>query len=98
MCFRGAMPDRSRKRPADLNRLAASIVGDAVGEPTLPDPDAGKDPAAVSLGRRGGLKGGKARAAKLTGEERAEIAKRAAAARWHHESDVSKPEVVRNSR
>ena len=77
------MPDRSRThRPADLNRLAASIVGDAVGEPTLPDPDEGKDPAAVSLGRRGGLKGGRARAAKLTPEERSEIARKAAAVRW----------------
>lgn len=77
------MPDRSRThRPADLNKLAASIVGDAVGEPTLPDPDAGKDPAAVSLGRRGGLKGGKARAAKLTPEERSEIATKASRARW----------------
>jgi hypothetical protein len=55
--------------------------GDAVGEPTEPDPDEDKDPAAVSLGLRGGLKGGKARAASLTPEERSEIAKRAAAAR-----------------
>lgn len=78
------MPERSRKRrPADLNALAASIVGDAVGEPTIPDPDEGKDPAAVSLGRRGGLKGGKARAAKLTAEERRKIAAKAAAARWN---------------
>ena len=76
------MPDRSRKRPADLNRLAASIVSDATGE--TPDPDEGKDPAAVSLGRRGGLKGGKARAEKLTAEQRSEIAKKAAAARWRH--------------
>jgi len=41
-----------------------------------------KDPAAVSLGRRGGLKGGPARAAKLTPEQRQESAKRAAQARW----------------
>jgi hypothetical protein len=41
-----------------------------------------KDPNAVALGRKGGLKGGKARAAKLTPEQRAEIAKKAAAARW----------------
>ena len=75
------MPDRSRKRPADLNRLAASIVSDATDE-DKPDPDAGKDPAAVALGRKGGLKGGKARAAKLTAEQRSEIARRAAAARW----------------
>ena len=78
------MPDRSRKRPADLNRLAASIVADSTDE-EKPDPDAGKDPAAVSLGRRGGLKGGRARADKLSPEERSEIAKRAAAARWHRD-------------
>jgi hypothetical protein len=46
----------------------------------------GKDPAAVSLGRRGGLKGGKARASKLTPEQRAEIARKAAAARWGKKS------------
>lgn len=76
------MPDRSSKprRPADLNALAANIVHAATeGEP---DPDIGKDPAAVSLGRRGGLKGGKARAEQLTPEQRTEIAKKAAAKRW----------------
>ena len=77
----GLMPDRSRKRPTDLNALAASIVGDATN-PDKPDPDAGKDPAAVSLGRRGGLKGGKARAAALTPEQRSAAAKKAAATRW----------------
>jgi len=41
-----------------------------------------KDPAAVSLGRRGGLKGGPARAAKLSPEERKKIAQRAAKQRW----------------
>lgn len=82
VCFRSTMPDRSRKnRPADLNRLAVSIVDEAVGE--APDPDAGKDPAAVSLGRRGGLKGGKARAARMTPEERTALARKAAAVRWH---------------
>jgi hypothetical protein len=50
-------------------------------EPIKPKPE--KDPAAVSLGRRGGLKGGKARAASLTAEQRAEIARKAAAARWN---------------
>ena len=45
-------------------------------------PPSEKDAAAVSLGRRGGLKGGKARAAKLTAEQRTAIAKRAAQARW----------------
>jgi hypothetical protein len=77
------MPDRSRKRPRDLNELAASIVQDATDEDApAPDPDAGKDPAAVALGRRGGLKGGRARADKLTPEQRSEIARRAARKRW----------------
>lgn len=78
------MPKRS-SRPRDLNSLAASIVGDATDEdnpPEEPDPDEGKDPAAVELGRRGGLKGGPARAAKLSPEERSAAAKRAATARW----------------
>jgi hypothetical protein len=81
------MPDRSRKpRPRDSNQLAKLIVDIATGQvedkPELRPEDASKDPAAVSLGRRGGLKGGKARAAKLTPEQRAGIAKRAAAKRW----------------
>lgn len=41
-----------------------------------------KNPAAVALGRLGGKKGGRARAAKLTSEQRSEIARRAAVARW----------------
>jgi hypothetical protein len=48
----GVMPDRSRKRPRDLNSLAASIVRDATDESPEPEPDDGKDPAAVALGRR----------------------------------------------
>jgi hypothetical protein len=123
----GVMPDRSRKRPRDLNSLAASIVSDATEQtpdrytyrvewsdednewvglcaelPSLSwlDPDKGKalagitrlaeavesngkDPAAVALGRKGGLKGGKARADKLIPEQRSEIAKKAAATRWN---------------
>jgi hypothetical protein len=74
-----SMPKRSRK-PADLNRLAASIVDEATGD--APPVDDGKDPAAVALGRKGGKKGGKARAAKMTPEERSEAARKAAAARW----------------
>jgi hypothetical protein len=72
---------------------AFQVVLEAIGEPPQqPDPaqaedpekppEREKDPAAVSLGRKGGLKGGKARAAKLTAEERSEIGKRAAKARW----------------
>ena len=76
------MPERSRKRPRDPNQLAKLIVDIATGEVEDPDPDAGKNPAAVELGRKGGLKGGKARAASMTPEERSEAAKRAARARW----------------
>lgn len=76
------MPERSRKRPSDVNELAKQLVDEATGEAPTVDPDAGKDPAAVALGRKGGLKGGKARAAKLTPEERAESARKAARARW----------------
>ena len=76
------MPERSRKRPRDVNELAAQIVAEATSEEPPPDPDEGKDPAAVALGRKGGLKGGKARAAKMTPEERSAAARRAAAARW----------------
>ena len=70
------------KRPRDANKLAKSIVDLATGETEEKPEDSGKDPAAVSLGRRGGLKGGKARAEKLTAEQRKEIAKKAAKARW----------------
>lgn len=79
------MPDRSRKRPRDLNAMAKAIVDEATGE-APPNPEVGKDPAAVELGRRGGLKGGKARAAKLSPERRSEIAKKAARSRWRDQS------------
>jgi hypothetical protein len=80
------MPDRSRKRPTDVNELARQLVDEAVGEAPKLDPDERKNPAAVELGRRGGLKGGKARAAKMTAEERSAAAKKAAAARWNRSS------------
>lgn len=77
----GAMPKRSSK-PRDINKLAASIVDDATSDSPKSDPDESKDPNAVALGRKGGLKGGRARAEKLSPEQRSEIAKRAAEARW----------------
>ncbi len=77
------MLDRSgKKRPRDVNQRAKMILDIASGEVEDKPEDDGKNPEAVSLGRRGGLKGGKARAAKLTAEERTAIAKRAASARW----------------
>lgn len=75
------MPDRSRRRPTDVNELGKRLVDEATGAAPKTDPPE-KDPAAVALGRKGGLKGGKARAEKMTAEERAESARKAAAARW----------------
>jgi len=68
------MAKRSKK-PADLNRLAAAIVDDAINE-TPPEPGQ------VRAGRKGGTKGGKARAEKLSAARRSEIAKKAASTRW----------------
>jgi hypothetical protein len=73
------------KRPRDANQLAKLITDLATEQASdaRPTPEQqGKDPAAVSLGRRGGLKGGKARADKLTPDERKAIARKAAMARW----------------
>ena len=61
------------------------MVDIATGEASDREPtpeEQGKDPAAVALGRKGGLKGGKARAAGMTPERRAEIARSAAQKRW----------------
>lgn len=82
------MPNRS-SRPRDPNQLAKLIVDIATGEADEPDPDEGKNPAAVALGRKGGLKGGKARAASMTPEERSEAARRAAKARWERDTPNS---------
>ena len=82
------MHDRSRtpkpKRPRDFNVRAFESVAILTGtaEPPSEEPLDPVQIAARELGRRGGLKGGKARAAKMTPEERTESAKKAAAARW----------------
>jgi hypothetical protein len=75
------MPKRSSK-PRDLNEMASAIVEQATDDTPIASPDEGKNPHAVALGRRGGLKGGRARAEKLTAEERSAMARRAAEARW----------------
>lgn len=71
------------KHPNDINQRAKSIVDIVTGESedAQATPD-GKNPAAVALGKLGGLKGGKARAESLSATKRSEIAKKAAAARW----------------
>ena len=66
------------KRPRDTNQLAKYIVDLSTGEASEPEPNVKQ-----RAGRLGGLKGGDARAAKLSKKRRSEIAKKAAKARWH---------------
>jgi hypothetical protein len=68
---------KQSKKPADLNRLAAAIVGDATDEKPV-EPER----AVVRAGRAGGKKGGAARASRMSAEERSEAARKAAKARW----------------
>lgn len=73
------------RSPTDVNQLARSIVAQATGEKRFATIEGGKrrkNPAAVALGRKGGLKGGKVRAARLTAKKRLAIAKKAAKVRW----------------
>ena len=92
------MPSRSSKpskpptkrpgtaRDHDFATIARRVVEQAIGETLdgkpLPDKDAGKNPAAVALGKLGGAKGGRARAEALSPAKRKAIARKAAAARW----------------
>ena len=89
------MPKRSSKvkakrpgtaRDHDFTTVARRVVEEAIGErldgSPLPEKNADKNPAAVALGKLGGAKGGKARAASLSEKRRSAIAKKAAAARW----------------
>ena len=79
---------RKKKREHDFSVTAYRVVQEATGqiepepEETEPELAEGKNPHAVALGRLGGLKGGKARASKLTPEQRKQIAQKAAKARW----------------
>lgn len=78
------MPKRSsKKRPAkNVNQIAAEILQSATGGPDQLTTQGTKNPAAVALGRLGGRRGGKARAASLSPAKRSQIAKKAAEARW----------------
>jgi len=76
-------PKRNKKQ--DTNVLAFNIVQEVTEEKPQEDPTkeiSGKNPHAVALGRLGGIKGGPARAKKLSKKKRQEIAKKAAKARW----------------
>jgi hypothetical protein len=80
----GDMAKKPKRLPRDVNQLAKSIVDLATSE-AAPEPETandGKNPAAVALGRLGGLKGGKARAKKLSKKRLSESARKAARARW----------------
>ncbi len=76
------MPKRSSKPKKDVNQLAADILAHAIGNLPEVKPTGEKNPAAVALGRLGGLKGGKARAKVLSQPKRVSIAKKAARVRW----------------
>ena len=77
------MEKKRKKAPTDINQLAKYICDiTTTEEPTTIECVKEKNPAAVALGRLGGLKGGKARAAKLTPKQRKQVAQKAARARW----------------
>lgn len=87
------MTDKKRlprpRDPIELGKLLGDILTGQVEDrapPPKQDPD--KDPAAVALGRKGGLKGGRARADSMTPERRAEAAKKAAQTRWKSKLDT----------
>ena len=69
------------KRPRDPNQLAKLIVAMTIGEAPNDSPKGPESPRAI-VGRKGGLRGGKARAKKLTAQQRSEIARKAAEMRW----------------
>jgi hypothetical protein len=76
-----AMPKRPR-RPRDPNELAFQVFQEAIGDLPPSSLERQKNPAAVALGKLGGAKGGTARAAGMTAEQRSEAARKAARARW----------------
>jgi len=84
LCNTKAMPKRSRTGKPDVNQMARNLVDAISGELEQEQPESGKNPAAVALGRLGGLRGGKARAAKLSAKKRRDIARKAAATRWQN--------------
>jgi hypothetical protein len=75
--------EKNPKRPRDPSQLAKLIVDIASGEVSDASLPSEKDPAAVARGRVGGFRGGKARAQKLTAEQRQQQALKAARSRWN---------------
>lgn len=76
------MPSRAKNRPRDPNQLAYQIMLESTGQVPKTQPPAAKDPAAVALGRKGGV----ARAAAMPAKVRTQIAAKAAKARWKGKS------------
>ena len=97
------MDPRRPKRPRDLNQLAHQVFLESIGErPKAAEPPAvvvasavppepPKNPNAVALGRLGAAKGGKARASSMTPEQRRELARKAALARWKKRPPADDP-------
>jgi hypothetical protein len=85
LCYTLSMA-KKKKRPADVNVIASQIVSEATKGKPIQKPTKEKNPAAVALGYLGGLKGGKARAIKLSSQRRKEIARKAAQTRWSKKS------------
>lgn len=81
------MPREKKKLRRDVNETAFEVAQGALGEADKPQPPGSreKNPEAVRRGRKGGLKGGGGRAKKLTQQERSDIARTAARARWQAE-------------
>ena len=78
---------KGKQGPEDFAQNAFRVFQEAIGEAPITEPEPVKNQAAVELGRLGGLKGGKARAEKLTPEQRSEIARNAVKKRWEHQKD-----------
>lgn len=76
------MLKRSRMGKPDVNQMASNLIDAIAGDLPIEPPETGKNAAAVALGRLGGLKGGNARAAKLSTKRKQQIARTAAKARW----------------
>jgi hypothetical protein len=80
----------SKRRSSDVNLLSVSVVEAVTGEKPGHGSLVRKNPAAVALGKPGGVKGGPARAAKLSAGKRRQIARRAAEIRWSKKRQYAK--------
>ena len=93
------MPKRTTPKDRDFSAIARMVVEKTIGEKLdgtpLDDPNAGKNPHAVALGKLGGAKGGKARAANLSARKLKAIGKKGAEARWGGKKNEREKDMVR---